>query len=130
MRSLIYDSDWVEFYKFLEFVARSKDFDDDRAYIAKALESARAAAVGSSLFAVTTFGLTTAANYALSGLIDWPLAGIFVGGGVVGSFLGTRAAKRLSGAGHLTTIFAWLIFAVAAYMLWKSGSGIYSARFS
>jgi uncharacterized protein len=87
-------------------------------------------AVGSSLFAVTTFGLTTAANYALSGLIDWPLAGIFVGGGVVGSLLGTRAAKRLSGAGHLTTIFAWLIFAVAAYMLWKSGSGIYSVRFS
>ena len=63
-------------------------------------------AVGSSLVAVTAFGLTTAANYAISGLVDWPLALVFVAGGFVGSFLGTSAAKRLSGAGHLTTVFA------------------------
>jgi hypothetical protein len=31
-------------------------------------------AVGTSLVAVTAFGLTTAANYAISGLVDWPLA--------------------------------------------------------
>lgn len=79
-------------------------------------------AVGSSLVAVTAFGLTTAANYALSGLIDWALAFVFVAGGLVGSLLGTRAAKRLSGAGHLTTVFAGLIFVVAAYMLWQSAS--------
>ena len=79
-------------------------------------------AVGSSLVAVTSFGLTTAANYAFSGLIDWPLALIFIVGGFVGSFLGTRAARRLSGAGRLTTLFAGLIFVVAGYMLWKSGS--------
>lgn len=79
-------------------------------------------AVGSSLFAVTAFGLTTAANYALSGLVDWVLASVFIAGGLLGSFLGTRAARRLSGAGHLTTVFAGLIFVVAAYMLWKSGS--------
>ena len=77
-------------------------------------------AVGSSLVAVTAFGLTTAANYAISGLIDWPLAGIFVTGGLAGSLAGTRAAKRLSGPGHLTSVFAALIFLVAAYMLWKS----------
>lgn len=81
-------------------------------------------AVGSSLVAVTSFGLTTAANYALSGLVDWGLALVFIAGGFLGSFLGTRAAKRLSGAGHLTTVFAGLIFVVAAYMLWKSGSSI------
>ena len=81
-------------------------------------------AVGSSLVAVTAFGLTTAANYALSGLVDWILALVFIGGGFLGSFAGTRAAKRLSGAGHLTTVFAGLIFVVAAYMLWKSGSSI------
>lgn len=81
-------------------------------------------AVGSSLVAVTAFGLTTAANYALSGLVDWMLALVFIAGGFFGSFLGTRAAKRLSGAGHLTTVFAALIFVVAAYMLWKSGSSI------
>jgi uncharacterized membrane protein YfcA len=77
-------------------------------------------AVGSSLVAVTTFGLTTAANYALSGLVDWWLALVFVAGGLLGSLLGTRAAKRLSGAGHLTTVFATLIFVVAAYMIWMS----------
>jgi uncharacterized membrane protein YfcA len=77
-------------------------------------------AVGSSLVAVTSFGLTTAANYAISGLVDWALAFVFVVGGLLGSFAGTRSAKHLSGAGHLTTVFAGLIFAVAAYMLWKS----------
>lgn len=81
-------------------------------------------AVGSSLVAVTSFGLTTAANYALSGLVDWALALVFIAGGFIGSFLGTRAAKRLSGAGHLTTVFAGLIFVVAIYMLWKSSSSI------
>ena len=77
-------------------------------------------AVGSSLVAVTAFGLTTAANYALSGLVNWWLALVFLAGGFLGSFLGTRAAKHLSGAGQLTTVFAALIFVVAAYMLWKS----------
>ena len=81
-------------------------------------------AVGSSLVAVTAFGLTTAANYALSGLVDWALALVFIAGGFLGSFFGTRAAKHLSGAGRLTTVFAGLIFVVAAYMLWKSGSSM------
>jgi uncharacterized protein len=83
-------------------------------------------AIGSSLVAVTAFGLTTAANYALSGLVDWPLAFVFIGGGVAGGLLGARLGKRLSGThGRLTTIFAGLIFVVAAYMLWKS----YAAAF-
>lgn len=78
-------------------------------------------AVGTSLVAVTAFGLTTAFNYALSGFVDWPLAFIFIFGGIAGSFAGTRVAKRLSVAtGQLTTIFASMIFAVAAYTLWKS----------
>ncbi len=78
-------------------------------------------AIGSSLVAVTAFGLTTALNYAVSGLIDWPLAALFIGGGVFGSLAGTAAAKRLAAqAGLLKTVFAVLIFVVAAYMLWKS----------
>lgn len=82
-------------------------------------------AIGSSLVAVAAFGLTTAFNYALSGLIDWPLAFVFIGGGILGGFAGARIAKRLSGAhGRLTTIFAVLVFAVAAYMLWKSASAL------
>jgi len=35
-------------------------------------------AVGSSLVAVTAFGLTTAMNYSVSGLVDWTLAGVFI----------------------------------------------------
>lgn len=80
-------------------------------------------AIGSSLVAVTAFGLTTAFNYALSGLVDWLLALTFIAGGVVGGYAGARAAKRLSASrGRLSTIFAGLIFVVAAYMLWKSAA--------
>lgn len=81
-------------------------------------------AVGTSLVAVTAFGLTTAANYASSGLIDWALAGVFISGGIAGGFIGTIVAKRLSGTGTLTTVFAVLIFVVAAYMLWKSAAAL------
>ena len=36
----------------------------------------------------------------------------------------TILAKRLSGTGMLTTVFAGLIFVVAAYMLWKSAAAL------
>ena len=82
-------------------------------------------AVGSSLVAVTAFGLTTAVNYALSGLVDWLLAAVFVLGGLAGSAAGTKSARTLAAAGHLNKVFAGLIFVVAAYMLWKSGSAAF-----
>ena len=41
---------------------------------------------------------------------------------VVGGLIGTRIAKRLGTGGTLTTVFAVLIFVVAAYMLWKSAA--------
>ena len=72
-------------------------------------------AIGSSLVSVTAFGLTTAGNYAWSGLVDWPLAGLFVAGGALGGLLGVRSAKSLSNRkGALTMVFAVLIFAVAS----------------
>ncbi len=78
-------------------------------------------AVGSSLMAVTAFGLTTSANYAASGLVDWPLAGLFIAGGLVGGLLGARSASALAlRKGLLNTVFAAMIMAVAAYMLWRS----------
>jgi len=78
-------------------------------------------AVGSSLVAVTAFGLTTAANYALSGFVDWSLAALFIAGGVLGGLLGARSANSLAGRkGALNTVFAALIFAVAIYMLVRS----------
>ena len=78
-------------------------------------------AVGTSLVAVTAFGLTTAFNYALSGLVDWTLAAVFIAGGVLGGLGGTVLARRLSGSGALTVVFAALIFVVAAYTLYRSG---------
>lgn len=77
-------------------------------------------AVGTSLVAVTGFGLTTSLNYALSGFVAWGIALVFIGGGIAGGLLGTGLARRLQGKGALTTVFAILIFIVAAYMLWKS----------
>jgi uncharacterized membrane protein YfcA len=78
-------------------------------------------AVGSSLVAVTAFGLATAANYAFSGLVDWTLAALFIGGGVLGGLLGARSATKLAGKkGVLNTVFAALIFAVAVYMSVRS----------
>ena len=80
-------------------------------------------AVGSSLVAVTAFGLTTAINYSLSGLVDWALAFAFIGGGLIGSLAGTQLAGRLSEErGRLAIVFSVLIFIVAAYMLWKSAA--------
>ncbi len=80
-------------------------------------------AVGSSLVAVTAFGLTTSLNYALSGLVDWPLAAVFIGGGVVGGLIGAIASNAMSARkGLLNTVFAALIFIVAGSMLWKSSS--------
>lgn len=81
-------------------------------------------AVGTSLIAVAAFGLTTAANYAFSGLVDWPLAFAFIGGGVAGGLIGARIARRLGTGSTLTTVFAVLIFVVAAYMLWKSAGAL------
>ena len=79
-------------------------------------------AVGTSLVGVTAFGLTTALNYARDGLIDWALAALFIAGGFLGSALGTRAAAHLSSKGLLTKAFSGVIFIVAAYMLYRSGS--------
>lgn len=78
-------------------------------------------AIGTSLVAVTAFGLTTALNYAASGLVNWPLAGIFILGGILGSVLGTRASRNLSARkGTLNTVFAVFVLLVAFYMLYHS----------
>ncbi len=78
-------------------------------------------AVGTSLVAVSAFGLTTAFNYAASGLVDWPLAGSFIAGGIAGSVIGTAASHRLSEhKGRLTTLFAGLVLIVALYTIYRS----------
>jgi uncharacterized protein len=75
-------------------------------------------AVGSSLVAVTAFGLATVANYAISGLVDWPVAALFLIGGALGGLAGSAAAKTLAERrGALNTALATLIAVVASYML-------------
>ena len=74
-------------------------------------------AVGSSLLAVAAFGLTTAASYAASGLVDWPLAGLFILGGAAGGLGGIALARRLSSHKHaLTRIFSAIVIIVGAYV--------------
>ena len=78
-------------------------------------------AVGSSLLAVGAFGLTTAVNYARSGLVDWPVAGEFIAGGLAGALFGMQLASRLASMrGVLNTVFATFVFAVALFMFWKN----------
>lgn len=78
-------------------------------------------AVGSSLFSVGSFGATTAASYALDGLVDWRIAALFIGGGLVGGLIGASFATHLSKQrGALQRVFAGVVFAVAAYMLYRS----------
>jgi uncharacterized membrane protein YfcA len=78
-------------------------------------------AIGSSLLAVGAFGATTATSYALDGLIDWRVALLFIGGGLVGGAVGAMLSSRLAKQkGALQRVFAIVVFAVAAYMLWRS----------
>jgi uncharacterized membrane protein YfcA len=78
-------------------------------------------AVGSSLFSVGAFGLTTAASYAISGLVDWELAGLLVAGGLGGGLIGLRLAVWAAPRkGLMTRLFAFVLVAVATYMLWRS----------
>ena len=79
-------------------------------------------AIGSSLFSVAAFGLTTAANYAASDLVDWRVAAEFIAGGAAGGAIGVWGATRMAGRRRLLTqTFAGVVFAVAAYMLIRTG---------
>jgi uncharacterized membrane protein YfcA len=75
-------------------------------------------AVGSSLVAVTAFGATTAVSYSLSGLVDWPVASLFILGGAAGGFAGIKMAGRL--AAHkraLSLVFSSVVAVVGVYVV-------------
>ena len=77
-------------------------------------------AIGSSLVGVTAFGVTTAASYALSGFVDWPLVGLFILGGIVGGQFGGRLAARLAGWKRLLSqTFAAIVALVGLYVVYK-----------
>jgi len=74
-------------------------------------------AIGSSLVAVTAFGAATAASYAVSGLIDWQVAGLFIAGGFLGGLGGVMAGRFLAGRKQmLGTLFAALVMAIGFYV--------------
>ena len=79
-------------------------------------------AIGSSLVSVTAFGATTAASYAFSGLVDWPLAFLFIAGGALGGLLGIKLAHHLAGRSKhvLTLTFSGIVIAVGLYVITRS----------
>jgi uncharacterized membrane protein YfcA len=82
-------------------------------------------AVGTSLVAVFAFGAATAANYALSGLVDWPLAASFVLGGAVGGTAGAGLGRLLTSRRDLLRFaFAGIVILVGGWTLWRSLPGL------
>ena len=83
-----------------------------------------ASATASSLLSVALFAAATSGNYALSGLVDWPLAGLLLIGGTAGGIAGLFAARALQTRLRLArTLFAGLIILVAIYVAWRSLAG-------
>jgi len=82
-------------------------------------------AIGSSLVGVGVLGLTTAVNYAASGLIDWRVAAFFLTGGIVGGWFGMMLALRLATRrALLTRLFAGALFIVAAVMIFRTATAL------
>lgn len=77
-------------------------------------------AVGSSLLSVGVFALATAVSYAVSGLVDWPTAGWFILGGLIGGFAGSKLAAALAkNRLALNRAFGSVVIAVAGFLLWR-----------
>jgi len=75
-------------------------------------------AIGTSLVIVTALGATTAASYAWSGLVDWPLSALLVAGGAIGSTIGMRIGRRLAERKRTLEIgFACVVMAVGAFVV-------------
>lgn len=80
-----------------------------------------ALAQAASLVSVAAFGASTAVNYSLSGLVDWPLVAAMSAGGVVGTAAGLPISSRLGANAALgRRLFAGLILITAAYVAARS----------
>nr|WP_221247776.1 sulfite exporter TauE/SafE family protein [Brevundimonas basaltis] len=81
-------------------------------------------AQASSLLSVAVFGASTSANYAVSGLVDWPVVVAMVVGGVFGTALGLPIARALGDRAALgRRLFAGLIILVAVYVAVRALGG-------
>ncbi len=75
-------------------------------------------AIGTSLISVAVFGLATAANYAVSGLVDWGVTAFFLTGGILGGLAGTKLARILAPRRHaLSRIFAVIVALVGIFLI-------------
>ncbi|MDN3627394.1 sulfite exporter TauE/SafE family protein [Methylobacterium isbiliense] len=84
-------------------------------------------AIGTSLVAVSAFGAATAASYAVSGLVDWPLAGLFVLGGLLGGLAGVKLGKALAQRKQtLNLVFASLVIVVGLYIVLRGALSLAS----
>jgi uncharacterized membrane protein YfcA len=76
-------------------------------------------AVGTSLFSVGMFGITTGITYALAGLVNWLIVAEYLVGGILGGIVGARLACMLGAKKKaLSRIFAGIVLVVAVYMLY------------
>ena len=78
-------------------------------------------AVGTSLMAVGTFGVITAARYASSGDLDLLISALFITGGIFGGWFGARLAGKVPKR-RLTQIFAIIVIIVAFYIMYQNYS--------
>jgi uncharacterized membrane protein YfcA len=78
-------------------------------------------AAASSLLSVVLFGAATSASYAASGLIDWPVFAAMVAGGAVGALAAPPLARALSSRAVVgRRLFALMVLATAAYVIWRA----------
>ena len=74
-------------------------------------------AIGTSLVAVVAFGASTAISYALSGLVDWQLAGLFIAGGLLGGLTGIAAGRMIGSHDKvLRSAFAGIVILAGGYV--------------
>ncbi len=66
-------------------------------------------------------GFTTAASYAMSGLVDWNVTALLVAGGVIGTMAGIALGKIIgTHKGLLERGFAAVVIAVGTYVTLSS----------
>lgn len=77
-------------------------------------------AIATSLVAVTALGLTTSASYAMSGQVDWRVAGLLIAGGTAGALVGLKLGHRLAPHKRLMERgFALIVIAVGLFIAAK-----------
>ena len=75
-------------------------------------------ASASSLLSVTLFGTATSSSYALAGMLNFPVLGALIVGGIAGTLLGLPLARILAQNALLARrCFATMVIVVAVYIL-------------